>query len=1323
MLINENYYSNLNGQDFNILNNTVNQINQQINDNNFEIEEKNLYFQQDDHFYLAEKSNDFKDISNSKIGMLLQEDVCNYLSNIELFPEELTNLIIMFDEGIMINEQLQILNVLGWEGKIIKQFNIIPAVKINVEYSELMKNIEKISNIDKIYKIFKDTTFKIENSIDNTNSNVPTTSTLNIDNWWIEAIGAINTGFDGDGVSIAILDTGITSDHIDIVEKTTNVIHKNFASGIGGSSVYNDHNAHGTHCAGIAAGTGEASNGKYRGVAPKAQLYNLKVANTSGSIAESDVISAVEWAIESGNVDILSMSFGTNYPEVYNPESAALLNATKNGIVCISSAGNSGPQFYTGGSPAAGTAVISVGAIDENMNLTSFSSYGPSDMGHVIPDILAPGSNIISTEEKDSLLSNYLRYTGSYIEGTETNSNYIPMSGTSMACPMVAGAAALILQAYPYLTPEGVRIALYKGAYPPNDVSSSETEFIGDNGIGAGIINVTASLEWLNLQTDENNITGAFPNYLPIKPYDLIKYPGDEQYTNISVFSATNQSKTLDIILPEIEGLYLSSNIDQLVFSNHSVEFFNLHIKVLENSTTGIKTGLILLNNTVTHTTEETINITIDVEYPKGRIYFESSHGLNDYSPLKQWSSGYIQIEIYESMKFLHNYGYKLDYLMDGWTYGYNSSTDAQIITQDKIELADIIILQTPVLPYTDYEIDILKEFVDNGGSILVLGTRYQCMTNETLNTLLDELNTGININQDNINNFTDIGLGYLITTYDVSDVNVSSDIFSSEDEFSFWYGPTLEIEETYPSYELASLNNKPIVGAYEGELSGKGNIVIWSDYHWLKNDIFNKDLSTKNTHENILENLIDFLNTRDSEELTIIANFNTTQTVSSSVEMNIGISNSVDNSYNDSFIPSNTINASLFNPDGTFNKNIDLKKTTSTGNYYNLSFNLDSENKDPFTIQINISGDFGLIQRNFSLFYLPDDLISFEQPFGENSINRIIGTKNSIGYINSTSVDSANLYGCLTPTSFGNQKKSNDYSMILNHTINSVSGNFTIGGNENAGRFVFFAIGNDTSGFNNFNIERDYFTIKNHNPIIDLEESYIMGISFDSTQTDDSISVLQASTGVPLSISIKVNESVQYEDSTEEFSVVLTYLAASFAHSNVWPMQPKSIPYEEFQFSPDNEEFSISFDLPESLIFKNSSGEEIEVSQKYVISEDSSLVYGTIIWVTVTDSEGGYDDYYFILMVDIPFDFLDYLPVIILFLVIIGIIIAIYGFSSRRNKIYMKEQNNRNESYYDNNIYDINESSPNQIFCHNCGNKIENGTIKCPYCGAQPLY
>ncbi|ASO21286.1 subtilisin family serine protease [Actinoalloteichus hoggarensis] len=268
---------------------------------------------------------------------------------------------------------------------------------------------------------------------------------------------AWEAGHTGAGVRVAVLDTGYDTDHPDLSDRVIDA--KSFVAG----APVHDGAGHGTHVAGIIAGSGAASDGRHRGVAPEAELLIGKVLNDGGGF-ESDIIAGMEWAAENG-ARVVNMSLGAYSSPSGDPMVDALDSLSEtHGTLFVTAAGNDGLRGSVG-SPAVADSSLAVGSTTKQDELSDFSSQGPRpwDFG-LKPEIAAPGTDITAAG------------------AAATGSDYVSMSGTSMAAPHVAGAAAIVAQAHPEATGEELKALLVNSAQPLADISV--------HGQGAGRLDV-----------------------------------------------------------------------------------------------------------------------------------------------------------------------------------------------------------------------------------------------------------------------------------------------------------------------------------------------------------------------------------------------------------------------------------------------------------------------------------------------------------------------------------------------------------------------------------------------------------------------------------------------------------------------------------------------------------------------------------------------------------------------------------------------------------------------------------------------------------------
>ena len=365
------------------------------------------------------------------------------------------------------------------EIKIEKEFyNSFNGVVLNISDEEA----EKIKTLDFVEAVYPDLMYRADLS--------ESVTIIKADSVWkLDADGdnCMNSGKEcitGKGVKIGIIDTGTDYSHPDLggcfgtnckIEGGYDFVNKD--------NDPMDDNGHGTHVAGIIG-----ANGVLRGVAPGARLYSYKVLDSQGIGYSSDIISAIEKAMDpnsdgdfSDSLNIIELSLGSdcvNYDNSCGPEdpvSKAVDNAAGSGIIAVVSAGNLGNIENAIESPGTSRKAITVGAIDKNNFLASFSSRGNVNFnGEIIlkPDLAAPGVDI-----------NSLKISGGYVS----------YSGTSMAAGMVAGAAALLKEKHPEWTADETKQAL---KYTADKLNYNENE------VGYGKLNILAAVSLKNFSTD-----------------------------------------------------------------------------------------------------------------------------------------------------------------------------------------------------------------------------------------------------------------------------------------------------------------------------------------------------------------------------------------------------------------------------------------------------------------------------------------------------------------------------------------------------------------------------------------------------------------------------------------------------------------------------------------------------------------------------------------------------------------------------------------------------------------------------------------------------
>lgn len=352
------------------------------------------------------------------------------------------------------------------------------------------------------------------------------------------SVARLNYGVDGTGIGIAVIDSGVYQ-HDDLQTadmSASRIVYSE--SFVPGDSTTGDAYGHGTHVAGILAGNGhDSASGsgyaeQYIGIAPNANIINLRVLDATGASTDSAVIAAINRAIQlqtQYNIRVINLSLGRNVYESYtlDPLCQAVESAWHAGIVVVVAAGNLGRDnswgengYATIEAPGNDPNVITVGAMSPLGTWTrtddivaSYSSKGPTLLDHILkPDIMAPGNKITSLLAPGTTLAG-LAPTSALVNcdvnlgvncGAVVGPKYLQLSGTSMATPVVSAGAALMIQANPNLTPDAIKAHMMRTAWKgyPAHGNSHARDFRGNTyiaqydafTIGSGYLDIQAAL-------------------------------------------------------------------------------------------------------------------------------------------------------------------------------------------------------------------------------------------------------------------------------------------------------------------------------------------------------------------------------------------------------------------------------------------------------------------------------------------------------------------------------------------------------------------------------------------------------------------------------------------------------------------------------------------------------------------------------------------------------------------------------------------------------------------------------------------------------------
>jgi len=676
----------------------------------------------------------------------------------------------------------------------------INAISVTIPFN-LVKQLSLLPFVEYIYEDRNVSIPKVKGFPDVFGPWPNATETIHADKLW-------DLGLLGDNITVGIIDTGVDSNHPDLDDQDDNettldpkiiafkdlVNNRDDLDPTDGMSAYDD-NGHGTAVAGIISGTGVLSNGSIRGVAPNSRLVVVKALDAKGDGSVSDLVKAVDFCILR-HVDVISMSLGAPQTK-RDPLEDITRKAVSEGIVVVVAAGNEGPVQNTISSPGSTPEVITVAATFGNLYIPPWSSVGPTLINNTLkPDVAAPGMNVLTTRGNASTI--YDAYKKIIYKGTYP---YRYFSGTSAATPFVSGVVALLLEKYQNATPVDVKLALMKTAKTLNAQNNCQ---------GAGLIDAYAAY---NLLAQNQTMTLLYPTNFELKSMLL--------YANSSIINLmiiTNANITTTDISISFSG-NLSTIVSYSSFKNYSkgyfISFVEPKVNLISTSRVGTYIGdfLIKVNDTL-----YTSHLELTLLPYRGRVLYDLYH----------------QDKIYDN-------DVPSATLIDAFTRNqFSFETWSEEITPGILQFTDVLIINDIENALTDAEISAIKNWVKDGGFLILMTGSYNQTTNsptyaaESYNELLQPygvkptdvlIGSYIAENSSFVGNFYGNGYGGSVEssplTKNVSYVYVA-------------FGVALSVDKTKGAEGLIWINNSyalmALTKAGNGKILAIGDDSLWAD-------------------------------------------------------------------------------------------------------------------------------------------------------------------------------------------------------------------------------------------------------------------------------------------------------------------------------------------------------------------------------------------------------------------------------------------------------------------------------------------------------------
>ncbi|MFO7837501.1 MAG: S8 family serine peptidase [Candidatus Thorarchaeota archaeon] len=615
-------------------------------------------------------------------------------------------IVVNFPDGYSSHEMRAVLEELDLQNTLIRHvFSLIPVVSLYAGSND----IETLASIPIVERLGFDSKLQLVSNDQKTKANDDGGLGYTHPDEILDTDSLIENGFNGTGIQVAVLDSGVQGTHPDLENQLMGF--KDLVSDSDqddmdpsdGIDAYDD-NGHGTVCSWLVAGSGEMNGGKYTGIAPGADLLIVKVLDEEGAGDDSVIAEGIEFAVDSGS-DVISLSLGGPMADVTaeDPSMQAAKAAIEQGLTVVIAAGNTGPAAYTINSPGVLEEAITVGSSADGTGVVAFSSRGPVNRQYAEPygiyakpDIIAPGLNIMSGRADSA---NYLDYP--VYNQSQYGSYYTQFSGTSASTPQVAGLVALLMSKYSHLRPIETKTALMAGATDLNQDSMEQ---------GWGLANATMSSELLSA-TD--TLTIMTPRSYPTLPGSkkVLIVGEDREDQDVSVLSTDTRG---NLNIQSFGNASQFIQVPQSVTVEEGYSYFGISLSISDDlplSSIGAYTGEVVLTSGEENITS--IELEFSITTYGGKLMVDMAHHSADDPDDPSYYRYFTE--------YLKNQGILLS------EFPTEGSSDT--IDTGALSTTETFMIMDTETTYGEQEIDAIHEFVENGGTLFILSEFYDNQT------------------------------------------------------------------------------------------------------------------------------------------------------------------------------------------------------------------------------------------------------------------------------------------------------------------------------------------------------------------------------------------------------------------------------------------------------------------------------------------------------------------------------------------------------------------------------------------------------------------